>query len=222
MVLSDTARERLDGIRVVESRGARSPAWSRPLAPEASAERHPPDAALVAAGLRGDQAAFGELVRRHGNLVVGFAYNRVGDFQLAEDLAQDTFIKAYNSLETLKEPNKFTSWLLVIARHTCMDWLRASKDAVSLEGLREAGYEPAPNTVARTLEQITEAELEARILQEIQELREDYREIIVMKHIDNLSYRQIGELLGMSVSAVGEKLSRIRQILRKRLADTVL
>ena len=179
------------------------------------------DAELVAAGLRGDESAYGELVRRYSNIVVGFAFNRVSDFQLAEDLAQETFVKAYESLGSLNAPEKFGSWLLVIARHTCMDWLRASKDVVSLDGLRDSGHEPVSGSGRENFDRLSDEEVDARILTEVQTLREDYRDIIVMKHIQQLSYKQIGELLGMSVSAVGEKLSRVRQILRKRLTGTI-
>ncbi len=180
------------------------------------------DAQLVAESLRGSESAYNELLRRYTNVVVGFAFNRVGDFQQAEDLVQDTFIKAYESLKTLKEPDKFGSWLLVIARHTCMDYLRASRDAVSLDYLREAGHEPVGGSAHDSFERVSDDEIERRILVAIQGLRADYRDIIVMKHIHQLSYKQIGDLLGMSVSAVGEKLSRVRQILRKRLAGIVI
>lgn len=173
---------------------------------------------MVAESLRGSEAAYGELIGRYSHVVVGFSFNRVRDFQLAEDLAQDAFVKAYESLETLKEPDKFGSWLLVIARHTCMDHLRASRERVSLDHLRESGHEPVGGVGGEGFDRVSEEEIERRILAEIHGLREDYRDIIVMKHIQQLSYKQIGELLGMSVSAVGEKLSRVRQILRKRLA----
>ena len=190
-----------------------------PSAAKAAAREQ--DARLVRAALRGDQEAYSELVGRYMNIVVGFSYNRVGDFHRAEDIAQEAFLKAYNSLGSLQEPVKFGSWLLVIARHTCMDWLRANRPAVSLDQLRDAGHEPESPPTPEGFEAVSDAELEDRVLKAVHELREDYRDIIVMKHIDDLSYKEIGRLLGMSVSAVGEKLSRVRQILRKQLSKTV-
>jgi RNA polymerase sigma-70 factor (ECF subfamily) len=179
------------------------------------------DARLVRAVLGGDEESYAELVRRYMNVVVGFAYNRVRDFHRAEDLAQDTFLKAFGSLASLQDHGKFGSWLLVITRHTCMDWLRASKDSVSLDDLRESGHEPEAEDAVASLDRVGDEEIEQRILEAIHELREDYRDIIVMKHIDQKSYKEIGRLLGMSVSAVGEKLSRVRQILRKKLGRVI-
>jgi RNA polymerase sigma-70 factor (ECF subfamily) len=194
------------------------------LDPAARAERQrqrTQDGKLARRALRGDEAAYGELVRRYMNIVVGFLYNRLHDFHRAEDLAQDTFLKAYHRLDALQDPTKFGSWLLVIARHTCMDHLRSLREHSSLDDLRDAGHEPHDEDGEQALEALGEAEIEARVLEAISELREDYRDIIVMKHIENLSYREIGDLLGMSVSAVGEKLSRVRQLLRKRLSKSL-
>lgn len=195
-----------------------------PSAPRASAAPPNPDlndAQLVRDTLNGRETAYAQLVARYMNIVVGHIYNRIQDYHLAEDLAQDAFCKAYASLASLISPEKFGSWLLVIARHTCMDWLRTSRQAVSLDDLREAGHEPVAHSNPGVVDAAMDAEIDRLILEEIQRLRPDYRDIIVMKHIDKLSYKQIAELLGMTVSAVGEKLSRIRQILRKRLIRTV-
>jgi RNA polymerase sigma-70 factor (ECF subfamily) len=151
------------------------------------------------------------------NILVGFIYNRVRDFYKAEDLAQDTFIKAHGSLDSLRDPTKFGSWILVIARHTCMDYLRSARETVSLDDLRDSGIEPHAVALDDAVDVLGDEEIEQHVLQAIQDLREDYRDIIVMKHVENLSYKEISALLDMSISAVGEKLSRVRQILRRKL-----
>ena len=177
----------------------------------------PTDSDLVERARGGDSDAFAELVGRYRNIVVGFSYNIVGDSHAAEDLAQETFIKAYGSLASLEDPAKFGSWLRVIARHTCMDHLRAQKGDVSLETLRSSGLDPAEAGAKPVDREIIVEEEEHEILEALRELREDYREIIILKHIEELSYREIADITELSVSGVGEKLSRVRQMLKKIL-----
>jgi RNA polymerase sigma-70 factor (ECF subfamily) len=176
----------------------------------------PPDEELVRRTASGEAEAFEPLVRRHLDTVVRFAHHMLGDFQAAEDVAQETFLKAYAHAGRLEDPAKFTTWLCSITRHLCLDWIRARRPGVSVETLEGEGLEvadaaPAPERGIET------DELHGRVLEALQGLRPDYREIVLMKHVYELSYKQISEMVGLSVSAVGEKLSRVRQMLRKRL-----
>ena len=176
------------------------------------------DGQLVGAALKGDTAAYGELVNRHQAAVNNLARTMVRDYQHAEDLAQDSFLKAYSFLTDLQEPEKFGGWVLTILRHTALDFLRARKDAVSLETLQQDGFEPRdpaqrdPQIVA-----VESHEDELRVLEALQSLREDYREIIILKHVERLSYKEIADRVNMTVSGVGEKLSRVRALLKQRL-----
>ena len=179
-----------------------------------------PDDELARKAVSGDVSSFEELVRRHMNVVVGFAFSYTGDAFAAEDLAQEAFIKAFESLRNLEDPSKFGGWLRVICRNTCADYVRTRRTPVSLEALREAGQEPTDLSSLSPLDDISGSETESAILREIASLREDYREIIVLRHIEDLSYRKIASILEMSVSA-GEKLSRVRDILRRRLRKKV-
>jgi len=182
-------------------------------------EKGLPEIELVAKARGGDSDAFAELVRSYRNIVVGFAYNMVGDSFAAEDLAQETFIKAYASLATLEADEKFGAWLRVICRHTCMDHLRGKKGEVSLETLRSGGLDPAETGVRPVDRKIIVEEEEGLILDALRELRDDYREIIILKHIEELSYKEIAKITGLSVSGVGEKLSRVRQMLKEVLDE---
>ncbi|MFQ6040951.1 MAG: RNA polymerase sigma factor, partial [Candidatus Poribacteria bacterium] len=87
------------------------------------------DAQLVERTLEGDMSAYGILVNRYRSLVYGLACHVIGRFQDAEDIAQEAFIKAYNSLSTLKDKAKFGSWLRVITLNLCKMWLRKSVDS---------------------------------------------------------------------------------------------
>ncbi len=167
--------------------------------------------ALVKAARRGDREAYGRLVERYRSVVMASVYASVRRREVAEDLAQECFIKAYAALGELREPARFAGWLRTIATHTAADWLRARRSEVNLDKLAERGAEPSAPPV-RPGEGMEDA-----ILSALAELREDYREIVVLKHLENYSYREIAEMLGMSVTAVGEKLSRVRALLKKKL-----
>jgi RNA polymerase sigma-70 factor (ECF subfamily) len=143
-------------------------------------------------------------------------YAQVRRREVTEDLAQECFIKAYSALGTLREPSRFAGWLRKIAANTASDWLRTRHSEVNLDLLTAAGAEPtAPRTVPG--QALEDGEEEDSVLKALAELRPDYREIVVLKHVENRSYREIADLLGMSVTAVGEKLSRVRSLLRNRL-----
>lgn len=171
---------------------------------------------LVKAARRGDREAYGRLVERYRSVVMASIYASVRRREVAEDLAQECFIKAYAALGELREPARFAGWLRTIAAHTAADWLRARRSEVNLDKLTERGAEPSAPPV-RPGEGMEDAEEEDVILSALAELREDYREIVVLKHLENYSYREIAEMLGMSVTAVGEKLSRVRALLKKKL-----
>jgi len=173
---------------------------------------------LVEAARGGNREAYGQLVERYRSVVVASIYSSVRRREVAEDLAQECFIKAYSALGELREPARFAGWLRTIATHTAADWLRARRSEVNLDKLTEAGAEPCAPQV-RPGEDLEDAEEEDVILRALAELRDDYREIVVLKHLEGCSYRQIAEMLGMSVTAVGEKLSRVRTLLKKRLKD---
>jgi RNA polymerase sigma-70 factor (ECF subfamily) len=175
------------------------------------------DAELVGKSLQGDPAAYGELIERYQNAGKARAFSIVGNYQAAEDITQEAFLKAFSALAELEEPQKFGGWLLTIIQHTALDHRRAQHENMSLETMREQGFEAPRPTRGRLLEKMLTREEELRVLEALGKLREDYREIIVLKHVEELSYKDIADRLGMSVSAVGEKLSRVRSLLKRRL-----
>ncbi|MBI3832457.1 MAG: RNA polymerase sigma factor [Planctomycetes bacterium] len=176
-----------------------------------------PDAQLVVLTAKGDTDAYNELVERFQNAARNRALSVVSDFQAAEDIAQDAFIKAYNALKDLEDPNKFAGWFLTIVHHTALDYVRARREGMSLETMKEQGFEAPRETRGEQIEKLEEREEDLRVLDALQDLRDDYREIIILKHVEELSYKEIADRLGMSVSAVGEKLSRVRALLKRRL-----
>jgi RNA polymerase sigma-70 factor (ECF subfamily) len=180
------------------------------------------DPQLVVMTIEGDRRAYEELISRYQNAVLAKAFKVVKDYQAAEDIAQEAMTKAYTAMGSLQDPRRFGGWLMTITQNTAMDYMRARKDRISLENLRDQGFEPAQEQDEEALGHIQNREEELRVLECLRSMREDYREIIVLKHIENLSYKEIAERLGMSVSAVGEKLSRVRGILKRKLTKKVV
>ncbi len=173
---------------------------------------------LVRRCINGDPLAFEQLVREHMHIVLGLAYNYVGNFSTAEDIAQETFAQAFQSLSSLRDEGRFKVWLLKIARNKCIDAIRRDPHWISLDQNKELQKEISRKSIPRD-EELESGFSEEELLQAVKSLREDYREIFVMKHIDNLSYKEISTILGMTVSAVGEKLYRVRSMIREKLED---
>jgi RNA polymerase sigma-70 factor (ECF subfamily) len=175
------------------------------------------DPELVALTAGGDGAAYDELVMRYHNSARHKALSIIHDYQVAEDIAQDAFLKAYRALAELQDPRKFHAWILTIVQHTALDFVRARRENLSLESMKDQGFEAPRESRGIQIEKLENREDDFRVLEALRDLREDYREIIVLKHVEKLSYKEIAERLGMSVSAVGEKLSRVRKMLNRRL-----
>ena len=85
------------------------------------------DAQLVRAVLSGDDIAFDILVEKYQKSVHALVWQKIGDFHYAEDITQDTFLRAYRKLSTLRNPSQFLGWLFVIANRTCLNWLQKQK-----------------------------------------------------------------------------------------------
>jgi RNA polymerase sigma-70 factor (ECF subfamily) len=175
------------------------------------------DSRLVELVLQGSEPAYNELVERYQNTARNRALAVVRDYQAAEDIVQDAFIKAYNALATLADPRRFSGWLFTIVQHTALDLVRSRKENMSLETMREQGFEAPRDSRGLQIEKLEEREDDLKLLDTLGQMRSDYMEIIVLKHVDKLSYKEIAERLNMSVSAVGEKLSRVRGILKRKL-----
>ncbi|MCZ7645590.1 MAG: RNA polymerase sigma factor [Planctomycetota bacterium] len=175
------------------------------------------DGELVVKCLENEIAAFTELAERYQNAARNKALAIVRDYQAAEDIAQEAFLKAYDALGELEKPDKFGPWLMTIVQHTALDHLRGKKEVMSLESMKDQGYEAPRETRGLQIDKLEDREEDLQVLEALRDLRDDYREIIELKHIEGLSYKEIAERLDMSVSAVGEKLSRVRKMLERKL-----
>ena len=176
------------------------------------------DAQLVNQFLTGNEGAFTTLVKKYQKNVHALAWRKVGDFHIAEELTQDTFLKAYQKLATLKNPNQFAGWLYVIADRICIDWHRKRKPSMeSLETTSGAEIEESSYRHYED-EQREEASVEhrqGRIRSILEKLPESERTVVTLYYLGEMTYKAISEFLGVSPNTVKSRLQRARNRLRQ-------
>jgi len=174
----------------------------------------------------GKEAAYRELLRRYERPVFSLIYRMVRDQALAEDLAQDTFVKVLNALESYRPEYKFSSWVFKIANNVAIDQLRRRElDTLSLDGApgartQEEVEATALQAVDRTetpLAELESRELGSRIEQAIAKLRPEYRSCILLRHVEGRSYEEIAEALDLPLGTVKTYIHRARHELRQYL-----
>jgi RNA polymerase sigma-70 factor, ECF subfamily len=175
---------------------------------------------------QGRESAFRELIRRYERPVFSVIYRMVRDREMAEDLAQETFIKVLNALDRYDPKFKFSSWIFKIAHNATLDQLRKKEpETLSLEGSPhartqeqiEASAVTAVDT-AESPEQYTHSrELGSEIEAAIERLRPEYRAAIVLWHIEGRPYDEIAEIMDLPLGTVKTYIHRGRNELRKML-----
>ena len=173
---------------------------------------------LVSRARRGDGSAFEELIRRHERLALGVAYGVLHDAQLAGDVVQEAFLKAWRRLDDLAQAASFASWLCGIVRNLCVDQRRRRRVAVC--GIEEARGE-ADCKAREPADEMGRREQGERIAAALESLDATTRSAVVLRYYENLSSREIGELLGLSSAAVDMRLMRGRQALKEKLTFEV-
>ncbi len=180
-------------------------------------ENDPEDEELVRRFARGDVDAFARLVGRYQGAVYRFFLRMTGRGPDAEDLAQETFVRVYESLSGLEDPGRFRSWFWAIASNLVRDHhkYRQRRRHLSIEAdidldrdLMEPGSRPA-------------AELASRIQSALQELDDPRRLVLTLREYHGLSYEEIAETAGCSVGAVRWRLHSARRQLRAHLSDLI-
>jgi RNA polymerase sigma-70 factor, ECF subfamily len=171
------------------------------------------DRLSVQAALLGDQNAFADLVTRYQSAVYNMAYRMLGDPTEAEDAAQEVFVRAWNQLHTFQLDRRFSTWLLSIASHYCIDVLRRRRPAAPLDdvALYVESDEPAPDEIALQGEQ---ADTVKRLLNR---LPDKYRSVTVLRYYNDLSYEEIARVTGLTESAVKTQLHRARRMLAEQI-----
>jgi RNA polymerase sigma-70 factor (ECF subfamily) len=177
------------------------------------------EARLVAQALAGSQSAFEQIVRRYQRPIISLIARITGDHAQSEDLAQETFVKAFRNLAAFDAARSLSSWLFRIAHNTAVDALRRSRRAVVSTGeLPKGAAEPLAEPAAAAAPDPIEREALGRALEEgLMRLRPDYRAAIILRYEEELSFEEIGHVLGIPEVTVRSHVHRARKELSRRL-----
>ena len=175
------------------------------------------DVELIHSILLGDDHAFSILVKKYQKSVHALAWRKIGDFHIAEEITQDTFLQAHKKLASLKNPSQFAGWLYVITDRLCRSWLRQrqlkmqSLETISKETLEETAY----SNYDREQRENTAVEHRRQIVQGLMEkLPESERTVMVLYYLGEMSGKEISKFLGVSPNTVRSRLQRARKRLK--------
>jgi RNA polymerase sigma-70 factor (ECF subfamily) len=185
------------------------------------------DRELATLAAKGREGAFRELLKRYERPVFSLIYRMVRDRTLAEDLAQEAFIRAFNAIASYNTSYKFSNWIFKIANNHTIDYLRKRRlETVSIHGSPHA---TTPDEVSQTSvmlesggesphELVEHRELGGQIEDAIGELREEYRTVILLRHVEGYAYDEIAEIMDLPLGTVKTYLHRARNELKIKLA----
>jgi RNA polymerase sigma-70 factor, ECF subfamily len=186
------------------------------------------DREVVQRAKGGSEAAYRELLRRYQRPVFSLVYRMVRDRELAEDLAQECFIKVFNHVDRYDAKYKFSSWLFKIASNLAIDTLRRKElRTVSIEGSRHATSSEEEEATRISIvshdpnpEQALEAkQLGGRIEEAIARLRPEYRTAVLLRHVEGRAYEEIAEIMEVPLGTVKTYIHRARGELKEMLRD---
>jgi RNA polymerase sigma-70 factor (ECF subfamily) len=186
------------------------------------------DKSLIDAHCQGDPAAFGELVRRYGDGVLGYLIRMSGNREQAEDLFQETFIKVHEKAHTFRGP-QFKGWLFKIATNVALDGIRRSKRTKAISLNQQLDYDnPNSEQLSAVVtadsscnpsEQASKAEQTEQVRQAIRSLPSRQRATLVLAYYQQLSYTDVAEVMGCSVGTVKTQMFRALKTLADKLPE---
>ena len=176
------------------------------------------DVELIHRVLAGDEPAFSILVGKYQKQIHGLVWQRIGDFHLAEEITQDTFLKAYQKLATLKDPTRFSRWISVIANRCCIEWIRKKRmQTQPLEAREEKviQQDAYSSYVVEERERTTEASQREAVKKLLAKLSKDERTVITLHYFSEMTCEEIGDFLGVSTNTIKSRLRRAQQSLKR-------
>lgn len=181
------------------------------------------DAVLVSNYIKGDESALATLIKRHQSKIYGFIYSKVGDRDVAEDIFQDTFIKVIRTLksDSYNEEGKFLPWVMRISHNLVVDYFRNNKKMPVKRDTDEYSVFSIMTDDSPNIErQLIDFQIEKDLKKVINELPEDQKEVLMMRIYQDLSFKEISELTGVSINtALGRMryaLLNLRKIIEKK------
>jgi RNA polymerase sigma-70 factor, ECF subfamily len=176
------------------------------------------DVELIAKAIRGREDGFEELVRRYQRPITAYVYRMLNDYESSLDVTQEVFIKVYNSLEKYSSDYKFSTWLYRIAHNAAIDHMR--RNSANLQSLEtendEGAYQMQIESPLLTPEQERErSEWRSEIEAVVKCLPSVYKELILLRHAQDLSYDEIAEVTNLPLGTVKNRLFRAREMMRE-------
>ncbi len=180
------------------------------------------DRELVAAILAGEQERFAELVQRYERRLINYVYRMIRNYEDAHDLAQEIFIKVYMALDRYDPKYQFSTWIFRIAQNAAIDQIRKKtlpEESLTKEDRQEGGERQMQieADVVSPYRAVFNIEMADAIETAVQDLPEDYRDLIELRHFAELSYDEIAEVKQLPLGTVKNKLFRARNMLKERL-----
>ena len=176
------------------------------------------DVELVHRALTGDETAFATLVEKYQRQVHAIAWRTTKDFHIAEDIVQETFLKAHQKLETLNDPCRFSGWISAIATRCCLAWFREKRlNSELAENINIAMKHSDPYSGYLAREQAKDASQQLReiVKKWLAKLQENERTVVTLHYFDGMSCEEIAAFLGVTPNTIKSRLSRARQRLKK-------
>ena len=176
------------------------------------------DAELIQRILQGDQDALSPLVKKYQKGVHTLAWRKIGDFHIAQEITQDTFLTAYQKLRTLKNHNLFAGWLYVIAANLCRDWLKKNRlpmDSLDITDANEVDKVSYSRYVAEKQKADADETRREVVKKLLQKLPESERTVMMLHYLGEMTINAISEFLGVSQNTIKSRLSRARNRLKK-------
>ncbi len=175
------------------------------------------DHELIAAAQRGERRALDTFVRRHDGWVRQIVYATTGRPGLVDDVAQNVWSGVWQQIATLSEPARWRGWIYRLAKNAAIDAGRQNaRERGRAVGLN--GDDPA-TSASDPARRVAQSEEQQRVLRAIRGLPDHYREPFILRHLQDWSYSEIGEAMGLPVDTVETRLVRARRLLREALAD---
>jgi RNA polymerase sigma-70 factor (ECF subfamily) len=180
------------------------------------------DSDLVASAVTGLEGSFEELVRRYQRPISAYVYRMVGNYESALDLTQEIFIKIYNSLRRYRSEFKFSTWIYKIAHNSAVDHLRrtATREQSIIAGTESDSFELPIDSGRLTPEEESERkERRIEIESVVRTLPANYRELVILRHSQDLTYEEIVEVTGLPLGTVKNRLFRAREMMRQQFVQ---
>jgi len=172
----------------------------------------------IEAAQSGDKAAFGLLVRQHQKRLFRMIFGLVGSFDQAEDIVQDSFIRAWQALGRFQTDRAFYPWLAKIGRNLAYNSISREEKKESLDKLRERGYDLDSQDLG-PLDQLLDNQSGKRFYRAVAALPTSYRTVFVLRQFEQMSYSDIASYLKIPPGTVDSRLHRARQMLLEALKD---